>query len=300
MRFRFPAFASALFLGGCGIHGVEETATESFRFDVQEKPRIEVRLDEGSVEVVGSRSSSNEVRVVVVKRARGPGRKASSALLERIVVEAYREEETIAVRVRSDTRWAGDDEGISIGPSWLRSDVELHVPRETDLVLITQDGRIEIERVEGHIEAETGDGRVRLEDVKGIVSTATGDGSIVGSALDGDFDVSTEEGPIELEGRFQRLRAVSSDGRITVRCGGDPWPLTADWMIRSSDGSVELTLPSGLSAEIEASTNDGHIDSELRLVETEKTGDRIKGRLNEGGKLILVRTLEGRIRLRAS
>ncbi len=298
MRLAIPAFSSAVLLAGCGIHGVEEKATEKFRFDVQGKPRIEVRLDDGSIEVIGSRSSSNEVRVVVVKRARGASHEASSALIERIVVEATQQAATVTVRARCDTGWGWDNEGISIGPSWLRADVEVHVPPEADLVLVAEDGRIEIERVEGHIEAETGDGRVRLDNVKGIVSTATEDGSIVGSALEGDFDVSTKEGLIELEGRFQRLRAVSSDGRITIRCDGDPLPLTDDWMLRSSDGTIELTLPPGLSAELEASTNDGTIDNELRLVESENTGARIKGRLNEGGKLILVRTLEGRIRLR--
>jgi DUF4097 and DUF4098 domain-containing protein YvlB len=117
--------------------------------------------------------------------------------------------------------------------------------------------------------------------------------------LNGNFEIASGDGRIELEGRFSGLEAETSDGSIRVQCDNDSPSPTEDWMLRTFDGSVALTLPQGISAEVEASTNDGRIENELELVASEETKRLVKGRLGDGGKLILVRTSDGNIRLRA-
>ena len=49
MRFGRAAIVVATLLPGCVHHRVEETATDRFRFDVSERPRVEVEPDHGSI-----------------------------------------------------------------------------------------------------------------------------------------------------------------------------------------------------------------------------------------------------------
>jgi DUF4097 and DUF4098 domain-containing protein YvlB len=283
-------------LGGCVLDHSEESETERFRFDVGGSSQIEARIDDGSIEVIGT-ASDKEVRIEVIKRARGSSPEAASAMLDRISVDARQSESTVRIEARE--RAALDKDDFSVRWGSLRSDVEMRVPRTSELELVTQDGRIVIERIEGHIEAETEDGRIRLREVVGAVRARTSDGSVAGRDLEGDIDISTDDGRIELDGRFGKVHAVTSDGSIKLRCHPDSPPPTGDWLIRSSDGSITLTLPRGFSADIEASTSDGRIVSELPLTEAEQSKSWLKGRLGDGGPLILVKTLDGRITLRS-
>ncbi len=289
------AALSALLLGGCIIHGTEDTTVERFQFDVSPPARLVARLDDGSIEIVGTRSQ--EIRVTVIKKARGPNPEAARALLDHLVIDAKQEGQTVSLEVRNGSGWKWNEEGF--GPSVLRSDVEIQVPMETDLELTTRDGRIVIEKVEGTIRAETDDGRVRLRDITGEVRARTSDGSIVGIGLDGAIDVATEDGRIELEGSYHKLKAITSDGSIKIRCSDGTPPLEEDWMIRSSDGSISVTFPENLSANLEASTADGRIVRELRLTDIQEDKRWLKGKMGQGGNLIYVKTSDGRITLRS-
>jgi DUF4097 and DUF4098 domain-containing protein YvlB len=293
-RIALIALGTLLF-GGCVIHGTEERAIERFQFDITSPVRLVARIDDGSLEIVGTRSQ--EIRVTVVKKARGPSAEAAAALLEHIVIDTEQDEETVRLEVKSGSAWKWDDEGF--GPRHLQADVEIRVPQQTDLELTTQDGRIIIENIEGRIQAETGDGRVRLRDVTGDIQARTSDGSIIGVGLDGPIDVATDDGRIELEGRFQKLAAITSDGSIKIRCGDETPSPKEDWHIRTSDGSISITLPRDLSAELEAIASDGRIVNELRFTEADEDKHRVKGKLGEGGNLIYVKTSDGRITLRS-
>lgn len=289
MRFGRAAIVVATLLPGCVHHRVEETATDRFRFDVSERPRVEVELDHGSIEILGN-DDSKEVSVLVTKLARAVNEEVALSSLERLSVRAEQNGETIQIRVKREGGWRETHGSLS-------SNVEIRVPRSSDLELTTHNGRIEIRDVRGEIEAESGDGRIRLYNVEGVVRARTADGSIVSENASGDFDGRTEDGRIELMGSFSGLRAVSSDGSITVDCV-EAVPLTRDWMLRSLDGSITFIVPTGFSAELDASTSDGRIENDLQLIDAKVNSTRIKGTLGEGGKLVLIKTSDGRVRLR--
>ena len=77
--------------------------------------------------------------------------------------------------------------------------------------------------------------------------------------------------------------------------------MTDDWMVATSDGSVSAELPDGFSAEIEADPgSDGRARSELTLVNASGgTRDQrtLRGRLGQGGRLFILRTGDGTIRI---
>ena len=281
----------ALMAFGCDHQRVEESSTEELRFTTGERTVVEVRIDDGRVDVVGG--EPGVVEVVFTNRARAADRAGARSLLENIRAEAIQDGDVVRVKARS-----GIGGAVTFGTVW--TDVTIRVPPEsTELDIRTEDGRVEIRAVSGTIVAETGDGRIRITDVEGTVRLRTGDGSITGSNLTGDFDVLSDDGRIRLDGSFGHLRVMTADGSVRVR-GRDITSISNDWSIRTSDGTIELSLPASLDAELDATTSDGRVINNLSHFKGTKHRSRVKGTLGAGGRLILVTTMDGRIVLKDS
>ena len=284
-------FLFALMAFGCDHQRVEESSTEELRFTTGERTVVEVRIDDGRVEVVGG--EPGVVEVVFKIRARAADRAGARSLLENIRAEAIQDGDVVRVKARS-----GIGGAVTIGAVW--TDVAIRVPPEsTELDIRTEDGRVEIRAVSAAIVAETGDGRIRITDVEGTVRLRTGDGSITGSNLTGDFDVLSDDGRIRLDGSFGQLRVMTADGSVRVS-GRDITTLSNDWSIRTSDGTIELSLPASLDAELDATTSDGRVINNLSHFKGTEHRSRVKGTLGAGGQLILVTTMDGRIVLKDS
>lgn len=282
----------ALIAFGCDRQRVEDTETEEFRFTIGEHTVVEVRIENGSVKVVVG--ASGVVEVVFENRARAADRAGARSLLESVRTEALRDGDVVRVKASSVARGA-----VTLGGG-VRTDVTLRVPpRAIELDIRTEDGRVAIEGVSGALVAETGDGRIRVADVDGIVKLRTHDGSITGVNLTGDFDVLSGDGRIRLDGNFGQLRVVTSDGSVRVSAR-DMTTISSDWSIRTSDGSIELTLPKNFDAELDATTGDGRIINNLSRFEGTERRGRVKGTLGSGGPLILLVTMDGRISLKES
>jgi len=276
---------------GCDHQRVEESATEKLRFTTGERTVVEVRIDDGRVEVVGG--APGVVEVVFNNRARAADSAGARSLLENIRAEAVQDGDVVRVKART-----GGGAVTLGGNVW--TDVAIRVPPEsTELDIRTDDGRIEIEGVSATIVAETGDGRIRIADVDGTVRLRTRDGSITGSNLTGDFDVLSGDGRIRLGGSFGQLRVVTADGSVRVS-GRDMTTISNDWSIRTSDGSIELALPASLGAQLDATTADGRVINNLSHFEGREHRNRVTGTLGPGGRLILVTTMDGRIVLKES
>jgi hypothetical protein len=168
-----------------------------------------------------------------------------------------------------------------------------------DLEIVTGDGRIQIEGIEGRLRAESGDGRIFVERASGELRLRTEDGSIVGRRLDGRIEAATDDGDIEIDGTFARLEAITGDGSIRIDCAD--WPAsTESWVVRTTDGSIRVLLPSSAAAEIDATASDGRIVNRLPSIGgagREESGNRFRGKLGAGGPLLFFSTMDGRIEL---
>ena len=73
------------------------------------------------------------------------------------------------------------------------------------------------------------------------------------------------------------------------------------WSIRTGDGSVEVDIPKGLKADLDAATRDGRISLSAPVsVEGEISNRRVRGRLNGGGPELRIRTGDGHVRVRGT
>jgi hypothetical protein len=275
-------------LTACNPNQAVESATESTRYETSAHPNVSVRLEQGSVTLIGR--EADEVEAVFVKRARALDANSARAFLDRIEITSEQEGD----RLRFESRFESSPP-VSFGLD-LRTDLTLRLPRESAIDVQTGEGRIRIEGLSGKVTVETGDGRILVERATGALVLRTSDGSIVGSDLEADVDAETDDGGIELEGDFRGLRAVSSDGRIRIDCRGAS-VLTNDWELRTADGSISLRLTPALSADIEAVTSDGRIVNRLRSFEGLEQHRWLKGKVGNGGASILLSTMDGRIEL---
>jgi hypothetical protein len=225
----------------------------------------------------------------------------------------------------------------TMGSTWYSVSLEVKVPVQTNLNLGTNDGAVRISSVTGDVDARTSDGRIETEALKGSIRLRTSDGSINGTHLEaGTLDLRTNDGSIKIsDASAQTCTAKTSDGDVTlIDIRADSVVAdTGDGAIRgeriaagrldchTSDGSIHLdyaqdapkaptvtattsgggitfTAPPGLSATIEASTDDGSIRAILPITVEGKVGKSLTGKVGDGEGKIRLRTRDGSITIR--
>jgi hypothetical protein len=221
----------------------------------------------------------------------------------RVIYDGYKLDRNLSINSRQDGDQVELSARVHNGMNWgwgglhrtLR--LEVHMPREADLNIETGDGSVEAQALTGNLNIHTGDGHIRVDGAKGDIRLRTGDGSIEGRDLDGKLEADTGDGHVTVEGRFDALNIKTGDGSINARAGAGSKMANA-WTIRTGDGSVDMTLPGDLQANIEASTNDGRISLGIPVtVEGTFSTSKISGKMNGGGQLLTIHTGDGSIHL---
>jgi hypothetical protein len=225
-------------------------------------------------------------------------------------IESRQDGDSVQITARVNGHW-----GFSWGGHNRGLKIEVHMPMEGDLQVDTGDGSVTTQTLNGKVKIHTGDGSVRAEQVAGDVDIDTGDGSITVNGakgdirlrtgdghidarnLDGKVDAFSGDGHITLDGRLDSLTVKTGDGSIDARIRAGS-KIDSGWSIRTGDGSVDVVLPAELQANIEASTNDGHISLGIPVtVEGTFSNSQIHGKMNGGGQPIVIHTGDGSIRL---
>jgi DUF4097 and DUF4098 domain-containing protein YvlB len=89
----------------------------------------------------------------------------------------------------------------------------------------------------------------------------------------------------------------TSDGAIEIEFAPDA-PKAIHVNATTSDGSITLTVPPGLSAAIEANTDDGSIHTHLPITVQGKIGKSVHGTVGAGEGKIYLKTSNGSITIR--
>lgn len=288
----------AMALSGCTVNVNTEgaTASETHTFKVGASPKVTLDTFDGSIEVHSW--DRPEIEVIVEKQAQ------DDTLLQQIVVEQSQDGDTVTLRVRGPA--GGGHDGIQIGVVYSPgAKLRVAVPKAVALDLRSGDGSITVEDVTGAVTMRSGDGSIVGLRVSGDVRATTDDGSIRLRETTGKVDVETQDGSVVVNGTFTALRAKTGDGSVRIAAEKGS-AVESDWLIETDDGSVEVRLPEGLAADVDAATSDGSIRSSYpgltvpeRSEHDEDRGDsgrQLKATLGTGGKVLRVRTGDGTIR----
>jgi len=267
--------------------------------------RAQVRVDtnDGAVRIATGDSKQVEFRVIY----------EGYELNKNLHIDSRQDGDSVQLNARVTGHW-----GFSWGRGHRGPRIEVRMPKDADLQIDSGDGSVEtqplrgrvkihtgdgsvrVQAVDGNVDIDTGDGSITVEGAKGDIRLHTGDGHIEARNLDGRVDANSGDGHIKIDGRLDALNVKTGDGSIDARV--EPGSkLSGGWSIRTGDGSVDLVLPADLQANIDASTNDGHISLGIPVtVEGTFSNSQIHGKMNGGGQSLTIHTGDGSIRLSKS
>lgn len=177
----------------------------------------------------------------------------------------------------------------------LKVSSEIAVPPQTNLTIRLVDGEANIKGKFQEVNLTTVDGSAWLEEIEGKLNLKTVDGRITVRQGKGQVEAHSVDGDILLRGKFEPLRVETTDGDISVELEPGT-PINNPCSLSTVDGDIELFLPEEISADLLLETGDGSVRCDVALIFTETAGKRkLSGRLNQGGSLISLRTVDGLI-----
>jgi putative adhesin len=140
-------------------------------------------------------------------------------------------------------------------------------------------GKVRVSGTAGEVEASSGNGEVTVENVRGPVTANSGNG---------DIRVTTVQGPVS---------ASSGNGDLLVRM--TELKAADDMQFTTGNGRIEVTVPEGFNADIDASTANGGIRTDFPIqVSGRISKTRLRGTIGQGGRRIRMVTGNGEIELR--
>jgi DUF4097 and DUF4098 domain-containing protein YvlB len=233
-------------------------------FKVTGAPQISLRTFDGYITVHGW--DKQEVQLTINKRA------ASEQQMRGINLNIDQNNSNISVVTSFDSSFARREGNVTFQSALVN--LELYVPRNSTVRMASGDGRLELEGVNGSMDLNTGDGRIDVRNAKGRLTARTGDGRIEVGNFDGEVQARTGDGRIILDGQFAALN------------------------VHTGSGSILLSLPSTTNVTIE--TDAESVDNQgLTLTEETSAQGRLKRwKVGQGGRVLTLRTGEGRIFLR--
>ena len=271
-------------------------------YTVSGRAQVRVDTNDGAVRVMTSDTKEVAFRVIY----------EGFELNKTLHVDSNQNGDSVQINARVSGHW-----GFSWGRG-RRIEIEVRMPKNADLQVNTGDGSVDTQSINGRVKIHTGDGSVRAQAVSGDVDIDTGDGSVTlegahgdirlrtgdghidARDLDGKVEASSGDGHIKIDGRLDALNVKTGDGSIDARVRQGS-KIASSWSIRTGDGSVDIVLPADLQANIDASTNDGHISLGIPVtVEGTFSNSQIHGKMNGGGESLTVHTGDGSIRLSKS
>lgn len=254
----------------------------SKKYSVSGKPSVRVETDDGDIEISAGSASEVNARVVT------SGYKISPNDVH--VIESQ-EGNQIELIVKAPKHMFY----FSMGHHNVR--VEVQVPSQSDLDLRSGDGNVKSGAVTGTIKIDTGDGNIDSNGLHGDVHLHTGDGHVEGTDFDGSLNADTGDGHITIRGRFDGLYLKSGDGSIQAEI--QPGSKIANsWTLHTGDGHIDVKLPDGFAAELDAHTGDGHINLDFPVTVSGSISEsRIHGKINGGGGTLALTSGDGSIRV---
>lgn len=277
------AWQGGLLLGLVAAAAPSRAEEWSRQYSLKGRPELHVTTDDGSVRIEAGERPQIEARVDTIGWTIGA---------DGVTVSESQTGDRVDIEVRVPQRhW-----GFRSGHRSIK--VTLRVPRAADLDARTGDGSVEVAPLSGRIRVSTGDGSITADGLQGEIRLHTGDGSIRATGLDGRLEADTGDGHMNVAGRFDAVDLRTGDGGIEANVARGS-RIAGAWSLRSGDGGITLRLPDDLSADLDAHTGDGSIDSDLQVtVSGTISSSTVRGKLGAGGPPLRVQTGDGSIHLR--
>jgi hypothetical protein len=167
-----------------------------------------------------------------------------------------RDEITVTARISEGLRTTGERQELVgdrlelqascpvFGADWCRVSYTVLVPADLDVRVDTDNGRIEVQALDGVVDLDADNGRVEVLDVTGALTIAADNGSVTATELASGTVI-----------------AETDNGSLTLQFVEPPDAVDA----RSDNGSVEVVIPdTELTYRVDATTDNGDVSENIR------------------------------------
>jgi DUF4097 and DUF4098 domain-containing protein YvlB len=258
MRNLVAATMLLLLATAAGAAELSETIDRTFEV----RPGSSVTLTNVNGRITVSSWDQPRVRVVAEKKVEA-GRNEVKAVLDELRVEFQQRDGGLVITTHHPRR----ENGVASIFDWFTGDnvnaqvrYEVTVPRTMNVDVTNTNGAIQLSNVTGRHELETTNGRIEV------------------SRCAGSLDVSTTNGSIRAE-----LASVNKGAPLRFE---------------TTNGRIEIALPSSFAANVDASTTNGSIRTDLPVTTTQISKNSLRGTINGGGTELRMRTTNGGIEIR--
>jgi DUF4097 and DUF4098 domain-containing protein YvlB len=227
------------------------------------------------------------------------------ALRKKLTIEMHKNNNGVQVLVR----WTGgrnDNERRKV-----RLNCQITMPRKYNLDLRTVGsarvdnldgtvkavmlgGSLKLKNVAGPVTAKAEGGSVSIDDVGGDLDAKAEGGSVAAGRVNGRVIARAEGGSVSIKEATDSIEARAEGGSVAAYISKQP---RADSRLIAEAGNVELRLPESIAINIDASCSAGRLSSDFNL-NGRQDENRLKGTINGGGPLLMVRASAGNIYLR--
>lgn len=260
--------AGCVYIGSCSMRAKYQR-TVQLSAPLSPGSTFEAQTHNGSITINGADVAECNMTATIVARAATD--EEAQELAEKVKVTLVPSGNRLITRIDKPTQLINKSVSVSL-------DVE--VPNQTDLELITHNGSVVLADITGKINATTHNGKVTTENVTGTAVLKTHNGSVTCNEISGDSQLSSHNGSV---------KAFYSGSASSV----------CDISMTTHNGSIELATPPGYSAQVKASTNNGSINTDLPITVTGKVSkSKLTGTIGTGEGQLQLETHNGSIRIR--
>lgn len=275
-----PALVLAGVVVGIGpsirpAEGAEARAVTERVFPLQAGGELTIESQNGRITVEAW--NRPQARVQITRIVRANEEKRAQELLKEVQADVSVLPERISIKSRYPKRTENVGIWDVLGQRVTSMNIHYYVqvPIDTDLILQTSNGDLQIKGTSGDIDGQTVNGGIEVRSVSGPVEVSTTNGNIRLASVGGEMHAETTNGDVAAE-----LMQVGKEVELTT-----------------TNGDVKVFLPGAAKAEIDASTTNGRVRVGYPIQrEGGSTARTLHGRIGGGGgATLLLRTTNGNI-----
>lgn len=275
-RFRTPVLAALAMTACSAVAQASVTVEKPFQqsYTLKSGGTLEVSNTNGGITVEAW--DRLEVRVEAVKKIKAESSQKAEEVAKQIKIDVRQGAgslriETILPRGGGFLDWlTGNNASASVT-------YKIKAPRDVVAKLDNTNGGLRLVGTRGRAELETVNGGVTVERTEGNVRVETTNGGITVLQAAG------------------ALQGTTTNGGITAQLDR----VDGDINLETTNGSVTLKVPRDLRANLDVSTANGGIHSDLEVEGGEKSRRHLSGEVNGGGGLLKIETTNGGVRIEA-
>jgi hypothetical protein len=255
-------------IGGCFMQAKYER-TMQLSAPLSPGSVFEAQTHNGSITINGADVADCNLTATIVTQAATD--EEAQALSDQVNVTLVPSGNRLTVKIDKPTNLIHKSVSVSLN---------VQVPNQTDLKLITHNGSVEISDISGQLDATTHNGKVNCESISGTSTLETHNGSVTCNEISGNTKLKSHNGNVKA---FYASTA----------------PSVCDISMVTHNGSIELKTPPNLSAKVDVSTHNGSIHTDLPITVSGKINkSELKGTIGAGEGQLHLETHNGSIRIR--